>query len=328
MADMGSSSEAVAAPRLLGFWERLGFGIISDKDESLAKKVTLAFGFMGFVPLLLVLWSLSLIVLPNLTDGGDQSYLYLFLIGIIISIFTGYSIRKRTVRGVMHVVEDARIIARERLGGPIAANSKEDEIGELARTFQRINRELEQKVSELQASRELVKSFLSRVTTAIASHNSIDHLLELIVEQSVQALNAHMGSLLLIDETNQQLVVKTAWSWNGRRCVSTQRMKLGEGIAGWVAKEGSAMMGTASPSSLGISVDEIREGAALCVPLKVRGKSIGVISVLRKEVKPQLTEDDQTLLASIGSQIAVAIDQYQRNIPPADPAAGAAPVAS
>jgi putative nucleotidyltransferase with HDIG domain len=55
------------------------------------------------------------------------------------------------------------------------------------------------------------------------------------------------------------------------------------------------------------------EGAVLCVPLHIRERTIGVIAVLRSGAR-QFEEDDELLLANIGSQVAVAIENYRLNL--------------
>lgn len=292
-------------------WDRKTLRVVSLKDERLSRKVALTFGFMSFVPLLLMVWALVSFVFPNI-HGQVVESLRLFIIGIIASIFIGYFVLKETMGAVMDVVQKARMITQRKLGTPLEGSGG-NEIGELARTFHRITQELERKIEELETSRALIKRLLSRIGTAIVSYEGIDNILELIVENASAALEAQMGSLMLVDGEKQELEVKTVWAVNGQQ-VGTRRMKLGEGIAGWVAKEGHPMRGTCSPAALGLINGQAKEGAVLCVPLLIREKPIGVISVLREDPKRAFTEDDELLLANIGSQVAVAIENYRLNL--------------
>jgi HD-GYP domain-containing protein (c-di-GMP phosphodiesterase class II) len=283
---------------------KAGFRLVSIREAGLKNKLTLAFGFMSFIPILLVVWAMVL-----------RIDLRLAIFPIIASALMGYFlIARRMIRSVMTVAEKVREAQSGRSASTIDVD-EHNEIGELARAFNRITQELEQKIDELESSRQLVKQMLSRIGTAIISYEGIDNLLNLILENVTAALEAHMGSLLLVDGEKQELYVKSTWSRNGERSDAALRVKLGDGVAGWVAKEGHAMRGHGRPDALGFSVTHGgAEGAVLSVPLKLREKPIGVISVFRENAGKPFVEDDEMLLTSIGSQMAVAIENYRLNL--------------
>ena len=287
------------------------FRVVPLKDERLDRKVALAFGFMSFIPLLLMVWALFSVVFPNVRGAAQESLRWL-IVGIIGSIFIGYFVLKRTTGAVIKVVNQARKLLQQQIGQTVESTNG-DEIGELAKTFNRITQELENKIAELESSRSLIKRLLSRIGTALVSYEGIDNLITLILENASVALEAQMSSLMLVNGEKQELEVKTLWSANGER-LSARAMKLGEGIAGWVAKEGAPMRGTCSPGAVGLTNGHPQEGAVLCVPLMIRDKTIGIMSVLREDANRQFTEEDELLLTNIGSQVAVAIENYRLNL--------------
>jgi putative nucleotidyltransferase with HDIG domain len=134
------------------------------------------------------------------------------------------------------------------------------------------------------------------------------------MENTASALEAQMGSLMLVDGEKQELYVKTTWSSNGQAADPTLRVKLGEGVAGWVAKEGRPMRASAKGDSVGFNHAHAGQQAVLSIPLALRDKPIGVITVLREDASRAFTEDDELLLGSIGSQVAVAIENYRLNL--------------
>jgi putative nucleotidyltransferase with HDIG domain len=73
------------------------------------------------------------------------------------------------------------------------------------------------------------------------------------------------------------------------------------------------MRGAGQAAELGM-VPGNESGIILCVPLKLRDRAIGVVSVLREGEGRGFAEDDEMLLSSIGSQIAVAIENYRLNL--------------
>ena len=277
--------------------------LIPLKEEKLERKLVLAFGFMSFIPILLIVWAMVYRV-----------ELEIAIFPIVASVFVGYFlVARRMIKSVLTVTKRATAISSGQSKGMVDTDER-NEIGELARAFNHITQELEQKISELESSRLLVKKLLSRIGTAIISYESIDNILNLIVENTVAALEAKLGSLMLVDGEKQELQVKTAWSSKGQSVDSNLRVKLGEDVTGWVAREGRSMRGKGKAGSLGFLEGSDEEGSILCVPLKLREQSIGVISVLRASGLPAFEEDDESLLESIGSQMAVAIENYRLNL--------------
>ena len=74
------------------------------------------------------------------------------------------------------------------------------------------------------------------------------------------------------------------------------------------------MHGNCSPAAVGLVDEPAKEGAVLCIPLSLRDKPLGVIAVFREDPQKAFIEDDELLLANIGSQMAVAIENYRLNL--------------
>lgn len=273
------------------------------REERLERKLALAFGFMSFIPILIVVWAMVYHV-----DLGTAIY------PIVASAFVGYFVVARgMIKSVLVLAKKAQAFASGQATGRIEV-SEENEIGELARTFNRITQELDQKIEQLESSRQLVRRLLTRIGTAIVSYEGIDNILNLIVENTTAALEAQMGSLLLIDGEKQELYLKTRWSSNGPVAPGAHRVRMGEGVPGWVAREGRSLRSVGDPSSLGFANHRGSDAAILCVPLKLRDHAIGVIAVLRQNPSRAFSEEDESLIASIGSQVAVAIENYRLNL--------------
>ena len=278
------------------------FHLVPLREERLAHKLTLAFGFMSFIPILLVVWAMV-----SHVDLGIAIY------PIAASAFIGYFfVARRMIQSVISLTEQAKQLASGRSTGQIQINEG-SEIGELARSFNRITHELEHKISELESSRSVIKRLLSKIGNALVSYEGIDNLLDLIVENAGLALEAQVGSLMLLNGEKQELEIKSFWS-SGGSPKPAKTMKLGEGIAGWVAKDGRPMHGTCSPAGVGLVEEQAKEGAVLCVPLTLREKPLGVLTMFRQDPKQVFLEDDEMLLANIGSQVAVAIENYRLNL--------------
>ncbi len=280
-----------------------GIALLSSKQLSLERRLAMAFWVMSFLPILLL-------VVAHIYEIDLGVAIYPVVLLAVVGYFF---IARRIVRSVLLIAEHAKAISTGQQVGSIEID-EHNEIGELARSFNRINRELQQKIDELESSRDLVKRLLARIGTAINSYEGIDNLLSLIIENAAAAVGADMGHLMLVDGEKQELALKTHWSSNGEVMGEGFRMKLGEGIAGWVAKESRPMRSRAQAATLGFTHGAAEECAVLSVPLQLRDHAIGVMTVLRREAARAFSEDDEVLLTSIGAQVAVAVENYRLNL--------------
>jgi len=293
----------VAEPSSTTSESKKKFTWFSISHVGLERRLALAFWVMSFLPILLLVAAFVNGVALNIA-----------IYPVVLLALVGYFfIARRIVQSVLSVTHKVQALSTGRSSGVIEVK-EESEISELARSFNRINKELEQKIEELESSRQLVKRLLSRIGSAINSYEGIDNLLNLIIEHTAAAVGADMGNLMLVDGEKGELYVKTSWSNNGQVATPELRVKVGEGVAGWVARESRPMRSSSNAFALGFRQTAQEETAVLSVPLKLRDHPIGVITVLRGDPSRAFTEDDELLLSSIGSQVAVAIENYRLNL--------------
>jgi signal transduction histidine kinase len=92
-----------------------------------------------------------------------------------------------------------------------------------------------------------------------------------------------------------------------------QRIPLDEGIAGWVVRHGQPVIANDARADARFShrVD-VRTGfltqSIAAVPLKIKGRIIGVLEVLNKYSGMGFNQEDIQLMSAIGAQAAIAIE--------------------
>jgi len=147
---------------------------------------------------------------------------------------------------------------------------------------------------------ELSKDFLTTL--------DLDSLLDQIVQMGLQETEADRASLMLLEE--QELVVKASVGLPSE-IAATARERVGEGIAGWVADRGKALLLT-EEASLNHQIREamIREEitSALCVPLLVKDKVVGVLNLSKLGEGPAFTQGDLEFISILGGEAAIAIE--------------------
>lgn len=151
---------------------------------------------------------------------------------------------------------------------------------------------------------------IRQVGSALASSTfDISKVLKYTMDMIREVMNVEAGSLLFLEE--KELEIAVAFNIKIKQ-MKKFRLKLGQGIAGYVAARGeSIIVNDAEKSPHFFSrIDEIsgfRTRSALCVPMISQGKVIGVIEVLNK-VNGDFGAGDQDLLQSIATSVCIALE--------------------
>jgi PAS domain S-box-containing protein len=154
-------------------------------------------------------------------------------------------------------------------------------------------------------------ALLNQMTHAFTATLDLDEVIFSVLEETRRLLDVVGTSIWLLDPQAKDLV---CWQSTGAggEIVRGWRLKLGEGLAGWVARSGQTLV---VPDALTDErhfrdVDR-RTGVALrsilSLPLKVKQEVIGVLQVLDTEVD-RFDGNDLALLEPLGAAAAVAID--------------------
>ena len=154
---------------------------------------------------------------------------------------------------------------------------------------------------------------LSKISKAIASDLYLEDILRLIVTVTAEVMGSNICSLMLIDEKNNELVIRATQSMS-EEYNKKPPLKVGEGIAGKVAKENKPMAVKDVTKEKEYKYKNIaeKEGlcSLLCVPLTVKGKVIGVVNCYTS-TSHDFTETEIEVLTSIANQAAVAIENTE-----------------
>jgi sigma-B regulation protein RsbU (phosphoserine phosphatase) len=153
---------------------------------------------------------------------------------------------------------------------------------------------------------------LFEVSLNINSTLMKDELLKIIMVTAAEVLKAEGSSVILLDQRKGELYFEVATGEKGNE-VKEIRLKLGEGIAGWVAQTGeSVKIDDASKdprwSNKVAAKVEYPTRNLLCVPVVNRGEIIGVLQVINKKNGRPFTDRDLELLQSIAAPTAIALE--------------------
>jgi len=154
-------------------------------------------------------------------------------------------------------------------------------------------------------------TFLNQVGQTITSTLELEDILTLIINEARSVLHVEAGSVLLRDEETDELLF-TAVTGVPPDLIQSMRLKMGQGIAGWVARHGEPVLvpDVCQDERFFAGVDKaigFQTGSILCVPLKMGERVLGVVEVINK-VAGSFTQNDLALLEAIAGPAAIAIE--------------------
>jgi diguanylate cyclase (GGDEF)-like protein len=161
--------------------------------------------------------------------------------------------------------------------------------------------------------------FLDNVGKIFISDMDLNEMLFSVMKKMQDAVKAASWFIYLLDEETGELVLDM--TANKRERKQKLRFKAGEGMAGWVAKEGvPILIPDISQDSRFKVVHErgsIKPKSLICIPVKNQGQVVGVIELRNKITGEPFTQDDLERLVKIADYTALAIKMtsiYQKMV--------------
>lgn len=155
---------------------------------------------------------------------------------------------------------------------------------------------------------------------ALAAPESYHQLLTLLVRNAMQVTGAKIGTLRLLDKATNELVFEVV-EGDGLppqaiAAARQFRVALGQGIAGWVAASGQAVVRSDLAADARYAAEaQQRMGmvpdSMLCLPLNGEDGILGVIELFDKRDGTAFSNDDMNTLGLFGQAATIAITQSQ-----------------
>jgi signal transduction histidine kinase len=170
-----------------------------------------------------------------------------------------------------------------------------------------------------QSEREDMRTRLSEIsalfgmTTTLNLQLKLDTLLEIMVRRVVSTLSAQQASVMIytpesgVLETRATYGLESEYARNGR-------LRLGEGIAGWVAQRQEAILLGADEPNQTFRQHYKRERhitSALSLPLRVGDRCVGVLNVARINHPDPFREHHRDLLRMFAEHVGSVIERAE-----------------
>ncbi len=153
-------------------------------------------------------------------------------------------------------------------------------------------------------------SVLYEISKTISEGRELQQVLSLILKRGNEVFDAQDGSIMLLDESTNELTIKVAEGLTEEIIKNTVK-KPGDGsISGWVAekKEPLLLIGKIKDSRFKSvkSNDDVKD--AMCAPLILKDKLIGVFNISNRVGTGVFTESDLNLLCTLANEVSIAIE--------------------
>jgi PAS domain S-box-containing protein len=137
-------------------------------------------------------------------------------------------------------------------------------------------------------------------------------LLEAVMELATRVVRAETASILLLDEKTNELYFNVALGEAGEQ-IKQIRLKVGEGLAGWVAQHKQPLIVNDCQndprwSGKGDEKSEFKTRQILAVPMVAKGRLMGVVEAINKVGDDAFSAQDQKAFEAFSSQAAIAIE--------------------
>lgn len=152
---------------------------------------------------------------------------------------------------------------------------------------------------------------LNYVSQAINSTLDLSRVLTLITDHLILQLNAAAASIALRDRQDEDYLTFVAASGGGAQFMLGQRLKLGQGVMGWVGQQAEPVLVPDVSADTRFFKEFDQQGdfitrSILAVPLQSQQQTIGVLALFNKR-RDTFGPDDLKTLKSLAAPAATAI---------------------
>jgi len=251
-------------------------------------------------------------VLTRQSQSYQQFLLALLLVGVLAPTIVATIGARKITQPVAELISAAQEVAQGDFSRTIMARTG-DEIEDLATQFNTMSSQLRESYALLEqrvADRTKELTALNDIAATVSRSLDLDTILGDGVDKTTQLVNADAGGIYLLDEETQTLRIGAYRGISAEMAEQFDQLKVGEGFSGRVVASGQPMIVNEIAASEHISRQAaVDEGfhSLISVPLTSKGRAFGALFAVTRKQR-DFTDRDIQLLASIGSQVGMAVE--------------------
>ncbi len=150
------------------------------------------------------------------------------------------------------------------------------------------------------------------VGKALVSNLDLEGILQIIMEKVSEFVQADTWSLLMLDQDTNELYFEISIGTKAQK-LKDMRLKMGEGIAGWVAENCESLLvkDVSRDSRFTSKLDKItgsKTQSVVCVPIQAQDRVLGVVELINFSEEKAFQEEDVPLLRNLADYAAIALE--------------------
>lgn len=152
-------------------------------------------------------------------------------------------------------------------------------------------------------------SILQEISNALVVTDNISAIANLMLDLAISYTGAEKGSLMLLNEREELTIL--AGRGIDQQLLRTYRAKIGEGIAGVVARTRTPVLVEdveKEPRFQGMTRDRYRTHSFISCPIVIKNRVLGVLNINDKVDGTPFTEDEFSLMKILANQAAIALE--------------------
>jgi diguanylate cyclase (GGDEF)-like protein len=148
-----------------------------------------------------------------------------------------------------------------------------------------------------------------QLTRSLTSSFDLDTILRTILDHMERTIQAELWTLLILDDSRQELYYAIA-AGGGQEKLRDLRVKVGEGVAGWVVEHGETLLvpeAVDDPRLISSESKPRKVRSLIALPLRGRKGTQGAIEIFNPRVE-QMTDYAIAFLHILADHAAIAIE--------------------
>ena len=273
--------------------------------QTLRYKFVVLFGLSSVLPVLLFLFVLTQYGLILKRE------VWIILGAALIVAVLGFLFFLRVVRQMNVLARDFARVERGEITnlGPQEGAVELTEMARIADGFNKTLAELKAHTKELEGLVNKL-STLSELTELVSRIPDIKDVLQLILQRTMGAVNARIGSIMILDDETQTLRIAAAEGLN-ESVIDDTTTRVGEDIAGKVVQTGQPLLVEdveKDPRFQRTNDPKYETSSFISMPLRAQWRILGVLNLAKKGNKKAFTESDMNFLNTLLGHIGFALE--------------------
>lgn len=136
---------------------------------------------------------------------------------------------------------------------------------------------------------------LLNVSRMMGSVTNLENVFESITDTCIEVFDCERASLMLVNEATRELETRAVTGHENKEEVLQSTLKIGEGVAGWVAEQQKPLVLNADADVSQYQGLELRDpsiSAAMVVPILLRDELVGVLNISSRIGDAKYSEED------------------------------------